>query len=64
MKIVLNISDKVIDNYKETWFEEENKDEEHIKKEIIEDIACIVADRLDCPYIMDEHNKNIINYRN
>ena len=64
MKIVLNISEKVIEEYKETWFEEENKDEEHIKKEILEDIACIVAERIDCTYTIDKHSKNIINYRN
>lgn len=60
MKIVLNISDKVIEDYKKEWFNESTEP----YQEILEDIAEIVAERIDCPYIMDEHSKNIINYRN
>jgi len=59
MKIILNISDKVIENYRNEWFSEAVEP----YKQILEDIAEIIAERIDCMYEIDKNSKNIINYK-
>ena len=59
MRIILNISDKIIEEYKKEWFSHSSNPD----KEILEDIACIVAERIDCMYELDKNSKNMINYK-